>query len=191
MVSIPPYLPSLSWYAVWYAAMRGSRGDESSIACANRLLGIRGKDFARTEIRGVSAPSLLLSAAVAGGSHALLRSGNECEALISLHGDWPRIHLGALEASYGRAPFFSHLIQPLRAAFEPVPATLAELNRTMHGIVISMIHLAAEPARCGGVIYERGKELSEACIPELSALDALMRFGPEVSLLLEYEYLVK
>ncbi len=100
--------------------------EEEAVASANALLAAGGhspgREMTRTAVRpcgvtraGASADDgeMLLSVPVAGGAAALKRLSPE-ELHVSLHGSWPRIHRGAINACYGRTPWFPHF-QPLFA----------------------------------------------------------------------------
>ena len=168
--AIPPYLPTPGWYA---AFMR-SGGD---IASANSRLGISGKDFVRAAIRGQ-----LLSAAVEGGSGRLKGRHDVSGIRLSDHGNWPHVHLGALEARYGRAPYYQYVMPGLRRILDNPPETLAELNMRLHRHV--MTFLTAFPSDLPPGARERAGELKESADPALSIIDTLMNLGPETSLLL-------
>ncbi len=43
--ALPPYLPSLRWYAAWARAIADGLADDEAIAAANRATAIKGKDY--------------------------------------------------------------------------------------------------------------------------------------------------
>lgn len=113
-----PYLPSLLW-------MRGERN-------------LRPRDYARTVVWSNAPGGMVLSVPVAGGASVVKRvhpSGWE----ISPHGDWTRIHLGALEAAYGREPFFMHCFPAVAAVVEAYPPRLADLNARLLEVLIDSV----------------------------------------------------
>lgn len=185
MSALPPYLPSLRWYAVWARALAAGKTDAEAISFANGASGVKGKDFVRGAI-----PGQLLSVAIEGGSGRLKkldRSDSLQKALldsvrISSHGNWPHVHLGTLEAAYGRTPYYQHLADDLRALLSPPPERLADLNMSLHRLLSSWLRIPT--AAISQEAMTRGKELLSKADPELTVLDALMRIGPETSLLL-------
>jgi len=112
MVNVFPYAASAAWYAAWLRSLSSDCPMEEAIADANISTQTDGKDFARTRIRG-NAPGdeILLSVAVVGGASILKQSRRLSHAILSEHSDWQHNHLGALEASYGRAPFFRYIFR--------------------------------------------------------------------------------
>ncbi|MEZ3550879.1 MAG: WbqC family protein [Muribaculaceae bacterium] len=177
---IPPYAASFGWYAAWIHALSEGMNPDDAIAEANRQQGISGKGFARCRLRGRDGDTLL-SVAVVGGSHSLLRRGSELRAELSGHGNWPHAHLGALEAICGRAPYYQHLIPKLRDAIGNPPKSLRELNLSIHDDIATFLGVVATltpEAR------ERGNEIAADINPELSIIDPLMRFGKETLLAL-------
>ena len=187
MVIFPPYLASATWYAIWLGNRIDNGGDISEAVITANKLSAKERDFARTKIRNNDAV-LLLSAAVEGGAGKLKDKRNIGNICLSDHGDWRRTHMAAIEASYGRAPFFSHIIGGLHDIYADFRITkLEEFNLKFHSLLVkflldnidfSRINLfKAEPVLC-----ERGKEIAENIKPEISALDAVINFGPEAIL---------
>ncbi len=142
-----PYCASLAYY----------RGGAADIRHCNRALIGRG---------------VLLTVPVEGGSRSLKRLEHACggraeaqadlrSPRISLHGDWPRVHLGALEAVYGRAPFFAHYFPAVSGIIAGPPESLFGLNAAIDA-----------------------ERLLAQSDPALSMLDALFRLGPEAIFLL-------
>lgn len=182
MVAIPPYAPSLRWYEEWFRQVSKGKSDDEAITIANRECMIAGKDFARTVIRNGDNP-MILSVAVEGGSAKLKRRGSERSVKISGHGNWPHLHSGALEAVYGRMPYYRHIIPGIISILENTPGSLAELNRNLHSYLSSFLQPGSEIVLTEAV-KERGKELSLSVDRSVSIIDFLMRFGPETNLIL-------
>lgn len=190
MSAVVPYAASLHWYAVWLGERMAGKSDSEAVSAANRFCGIRGKAFARAAIGGHASP-MLLNVAVEGGSSALKRMGAERRATISLHGRWPHVHLGALDAHYGRAPYYQHVMPGLREILESVAAAdcLAEFNLLIHRWLSTFLCTEALSDGEGGglpgeAVFVRGAEIIRDLDPELSVIDALMRHGPETTLAL-------
>lgn len=184
---VVPYAASLRWYKEWFHCREEGMTDPMAISEANRVCGIRGKDFTRTSIGPSDAP-LQLSMAVEGGSSRLKRPGAEHHAAISLHGNWPHVHIGALEARYGRMPYYQHIIPSLKFLLQNMPATLMELNQNIHELFCGYLQPRIGKGEEWGVrieaVRERGCEIARYVDENLSVIDALMRFGPEINLML-------
>lgn len=179
MVTTPPYLASARWYAEWLRAVRNGASDAEGCIDANRLAGIKGKDFSRTSIP--SGDSVItLSVAVTGGAGRLRNMADPGHALLSLHGNWPHVHLGAFEAIYGRAPFYSHLRPELQEVYASLPDNLGELNRRLHSVVISWLNPYFSQVTPEAIA--RGGELLLQVREDISIIDLLMRYGPASAL---------
>lgn len=156
------------------------------MAEANRRCNIKGKDFTRTIVGNPSSP-MTLSVAIEGGASILKRKGTESRAVISMHGNWPHVHLGAIEAIYGRMPYYQHIMPGLRDILMDLPEKLSGLNRKVH-LWLSSFFQSDEAIRIGDSVLLRGDEIKDRLEPELSIIDALMRFGPETNLVLIRNY---
>lgn len=94
-----PYMASAGWYARrWFGSE--TRSQTSPLPWNRALVPVPGG--------APDAPPLALSVPVCGGSKAVKRRAPE-ELAVSDHGRWPQVHLGALEAAYGRLPFWRYL----------------------------------------------------------------------------------
>lgn len=89
------------------------------------------------------APDLLLTVPVAGGSGALRRfASREPERLvISQHGRWQHVHLGALEARLGRTPFWRHLEPLVVPLIADASGPLFSLNEALGKIMDKFLDL--------------------------------------------------
>lgn len=105
-----PYLPSLQW-----AATEGAGAT------------LRPRDYTRTLIESNTPGGQLLTVPVEGGASEVKR-GDVGNFKISDHGDWIRIHCGALEAAYGREPFFQHIFPGLSSIIEHHGESLMGMN---------------------------------------------------------------
>ncbi len=201
-MNVPPYAASLGWYGCWFQLRMAGMTDDEAIADANRQCNIKGKAFARTSVGNADFP-LVLSVAVDGGSSRLKRQGAEKNVKLSLHGNWPHTHLGGLEALYGRSPYYQHVIPGLREIYTNLPATLKDLNLSVHRWLTSFLQtdLGLLPSSDSGFlqpdsvqtgidlgvmdkVVRRGEEIAAMLSDDLSVIDALMRFGPETNLVL-------
>ena len=184
MVSIVPFLPSFGWYAEWLKALRAGNGSKEAVTNANNSYRLSGKDYARTRIAG-NEGTLLLSIPIVEGSSILKRMANLPEAMISEHGNWRHVHLGAFDASYGRAPFFPHIFPELRQIYSSQAYPLLQLfNEALHNLVCSLLDLDSVGTApvLPTPVRERAEELIRGINPEISIIDPLMRFGREALL---------
>ncbi|MDE6795050.1 MAG: WbqC family protein [Muribaculaceae bacterium] len=187
MVNVPPYAPSFDWYGCWYGFRMAGLSDNEAIAEANRICKISGKVFARTYVGNAEAP-LVLSVAVDGGASRLKRKGTEEWVKLSFHGNWPHTHLGGLEALYGRCPYYQHIIPGFREVYANLPASLKDFNLAVHRWLTSFLQTDFRATKVDldmmDKVMRRGEEIAAMLSGELSAIDALMRFGPEINLAL-------
>lgn len=118
---VTPYLGSAQWYAFrWFGI------PYSGPIRPNRTLVAPGK--------GLAIP-------VCGGSKTIRNGGGE-DAVVSGHGNWARIHLGAFEAAYGREPFWRFLEAEVAEILKSAPGRmLAEVN----GDLDKMLHRFLRP----------------------------------------------
>lgn len=115
---MPPYLPSLEWL--------------------NRQLQMKPREYTRTLIESNSPEGMVLTVPVVGGSSAAKRL-KPSQLEISSHGDWTRIHLGAIEAAYGREPFFQHFFPGMAEIIAGYPPMLEDLNANLLECMLSGI----------------------------------------------------
>lgn len=159
-----PYLASFGWYAGTTSAE-----PRKSNRCVIKTNGDR----------------LELAVPVAGGGRRLrgLRGWELAE--VSDHGNWTRRHCGALEAAYGRTPFFSHLFPGLKEVLDNPPALLADLCRELDAAVRRFLYGGGTlPGQATPQALARGREVLALVDPGVSLADPLMRFGPETLLAL-------
>lgn len=112
-----PYLPSINLCRQWLQYRIDGLGDE--IAWMNAFKSVYGggigncksnfyKPLARSVIAGAHGqPPLTLSVPVMGGASTVKRDHPE-EWLVSGHGRWGKMHIGALAAAYSYTPYFSY-----------------------------------------------------------------------------------
>ena len=185
MVIIPPYLASSEWYANWLQSLIATSDPGASIKEAN-CKAVSPREFGRTKIRETNGKELMLSVAVEGGGRQLRRLENVEKLLLSDHGDWKRVHLSAIEAAYGKYPFYLHVSDILSDIFNDTPpgSGLGKLNLRIHEEFANLllgnfdkndIKLLKEKE----IIKLRGKEIGEGITPGISILEPLMKYGPE------------
>ena len=173
MEIITPYLASTAWLQDKVTA-----------------LSLKTRDYSRTIIESNSPEGMVLTVPVVGGSTAAKRL-KPSQLEISDHGDWTRIHLGAIEAAYGREPYFPHLFPEIAIVIEHYPQHLASLNVLLMEKMMDFLGYNdaieeikklrdANPERCGNI----AKRLETKIKPSHSFLEPLFRLGPDSIFLL-------
>ena len=61
--------------------------------------------------------------------------------LISEHGNWRRLHWGALFSAYGRSPYFDYAADDLARVIHGSQRYLHEFNRQMHEVIVDFMDL--------------------------------------------------
>ncbi len=129
-----------------------------------------------------------------------------CDVLISEHGDWRRLHWGALFSAYGRSPYFDYVADDLSRVIHGNQRYLQEFNAQLHEVIVDFMDLPLttrytlpEPTDARPVIDLRGRiamkrpdalpianvpyyqmwAASEGFKPDLSILDLMMNLGRE------------
>ena len=63
------------------------------------------------------------------------------DVLISEHGDWRRLHWGALYSAYGRSPYFDYVADDLSRVIHGSQRFLHEFNRQLHEVIVDFMDL--------------------------------------------------
>ncbi len=66
------------------------------------------------------------------------------DVLISEHGDWRRLHWGALFSAYGRSPYFDYAADDLSRVIHGSQRYLHEFNRELHEVIVDFMDLDME-----------------------------------------------
>jgi len=64
-----------------------------------------------------------------------------CDVLISEHGDWRRLHWGALYSAYGRSPYFDYVADDLSRVIHGSQRYLHEFNSQLHEVIVDFMDL--------------------------------------------------
>ncbi len=169
----PPYLASTLW-------MQG-KVDPSAL---------KTRDYTRALIESNAPEGMSLTVPVIGGSSAAKRLKPE-SLEISAHGDWTRIHLGAIEAAYGREPYFQHLFPEIAPIISDYPQQLVSLNVVLLEKMMDFIGYCrvmdeisnlrdSNPERCAAI----SRRLESKIDARHSFLEPLFRLGPDAIFLL-------
>ena len=77
------------------------------------------------------------------------------DVLISEHGDWRRLHWGALFSAYGRSPYFDYVADDLSRVIHGTQRYLHEFNAQLHQVVVDFMDLPISTS------YEVGDSAAE------------------------------
>ena len=129
------------------------------------------------------------------------------DVLISEHGDWRRLHWGALYSAYGRSPYFDYVADDLSRVINGTQRYLHEFNAQLHEVVVDFMDLplvtryvdGIEAQGQAGIDDLRGRiamkkpdalpianvpyyqmwTAASGFLPDLSILDLMMNMGRE------------
>ncbi len=151
---------------------------------------LKTREFTRTLIDSNRDEGMTLTVPVVGGSSAVKRQ-KPSELRISGHGDWTRIHLGAIEAAYGKEPYFQHLFPQIASIISCYPQQLAEMNVLLMSAMFEFMNFketAAELETFRNSFPKRFAEIKERLVRKINTehtfLEPLFRFGRDSIFLL-------
>lgn len=182
-----PYLAPFSWYSHWLRGLLSGLDDSMARSEASRLCGVKGKLWCRSCCPSPAGGAVTLSIPIVGGASAIKRNSPE-SLMVSGHGEWPRTHIGALEAAYGRAPFYRHLEPDVchilhNAPGNPLPDVCEAIHLTIYRMlclpdVLPSLRqaLADNPFRFLGIAKELKGKISD---PSENFLGILAEYGPD------------
>ena len=188
-MTMVPFMASASWYAEWLRGLSIGMPEAEAVGLANCAADVYGKDFARCRIRG-NAGEILLSEAIEGGSPRLNRASALPKLMLSDHGNWRHVHIGALNAAYGRAPYFQHFMPLLNVVYNSEEKSLMRFNLMIHYAIRKMLFGDYDPLRlikdvgASAMALRRGKEIASEMPMKISVIDSLMRLGRDTTLAL-------
>lgn len=129
-----PYAASSLWYADRLYALASqptaTHADRQNIKGLNRCV-IAGPGGLQT----LTVPIL--------GSTKTMRRTPFAQLKVSEHGNWRLNHWRAIFSAYGKAPFFEHFAPLIEPLYARQWENLADLNTTIHNILIDAINLKA------------------------------------------------
>lgn len=171
---VTPFCPTVRWVSAYLTARLGGAGETEARLQADRSESVEGKAFAHCRL-----PNIRLSVPVTGGSSVLKR--HTAEPVLSEHGKWRREHLGAWNATYGRTPFFIHLMPQIAAVYERSEGmNIESFNSELLRVALNWIDSEAMML-CGMPYDEVRKELKPKIDVSLSIFDAIFRLGRETT----------
>lgn len=173
-MGMPPYLPSLKWL--------------QAATSARQLL--RTRDYTRTLIASNNPEGIVLTVPVVGGGASTKRLKPE-QLKISSHGDWPRLHLGAIEAAYGREPYFQHFFPEIEHKVRQYPEHLSELNEGLLTVLTKDLDYEGRRGEMARFRHQHERRYASICErltgkvdPQHSVIETLFRIGPDILFLL-------
>ena len=180
-------MASAEWYGSWLRLLVDGFSERESISNANEQMN-SSRDFARCKIKDRSNNLLMLSAAVEGGGRQLRSIENFPKILLSNHGNWRKTHQSAIEACYGKKPFYPYLsIELQEIYYDESIKTLEDFCNSLHQRLILILVRRLDVSKLKLIdkderLKERAKEIAKDIDPKISVLDALMSYGPETIL---------
>ena len=186
-MSFPPLAPSVAWFSNFLKEYILTQDRETAIRQSNLTLSSP-KEFGRFSLLDPKGEAKVQSVAVEGGSRQL-RSFSKIEDLrLSEHGDWRKVHLGALEAILGRKPFFRDLEPGLKNVYlNSQLLSLKDFNFAIFEVLFSFFIGNISPATLAEFknnpkVKARGKEIAGQFRSGMSVLQAAASFGKETLL---------
>jgi len=124
--------------------------------------------------------------------------------LISDHGNWPHVHLTALESAYGRTPYFEFYVDRLRPLLQyrqisvvdfclqadaevrrilDLPCQIVDINDVdISSPLVDDLRRSGVPEHFASGSYWQVRQTELGFIPGLSILDLIFNLGPEAVL---------
>ncbi len=185
-----PYLASFSWYLYWIRCRLAGLTPSESAETAWRQCNQKPREWSRTvlEIGGEDSVLRLTVPLVGGASTA--KKGIYANPEISDHGDWQRLHIGALNAVLGHTPYSSYFLPEIRNIISTTPEKLIDLNFKLHKVVLELMDIENIIQFIGKnkknlhkkAVIETGEEMMKTINPEESIVVPLSHFGPRLIL---------
>ena len=182
----PPYLASGAWYSRWLASI--SENPDTNLAVATANIDENARDFSRCAIQCPGHGRMLLTIPIEGGGKTLRNTNKMGLAFLSNHGNWRKKHLAAIEAAYGKKPYFNHFFPLLKQVFDNTQIdSLKEFNLSIHAICASFLlgslpYGAIKIINSDNHLKERSKEIAIQIKTDVTIIDPLMNLGPEAIL---------
>lgn len=187
MVTFPPAAPTGRWWADFLKGLCVTHNTGEAICAANRLIATP-KDFGRFYLKDAKGEVKTESVAVEGGNRQL-RTFNKLNALqLSEHGDWRKVHLGALDAVLGRKPFWRYIEPSIKRVYENRKRKkLHEFNMAIFQVILSFLMEDIDiesllKHKDNKEVKARGKEIAEGIDPDISVIQAIANYGKEALL---------
>ena len=183
MVIFPPLAPSARWFSIFIRELSVTNDLSQAIFNTNSII-LSPKEFGRFYLSDHQGTRFLQTIAVEGGGRQMRSFDKIGTLILSEHGDWRRIHLGAFEANLGRKPFYPYLQDFLLKVYTNRSLKrLEDFNSAIFKVCYSLLLGDIPPASLSllqsGILMERGKEIAERIENEVSVLQVLAALGRE------------
>lgn len=176
-----PYLGSVSLYQKFVEAILNQSIPSQYV----------GAKLSETIISAADGSDLALTVPLCGGARAC-RTTDPDSWIISDHGRWPRIHLGALNAAYSRTPYYDHYAPELASIIRKAPGnSFVDFSQELHQWAVKSIDiyniadsLRLMMAESPTLILSRAEAIAKHIMPHRSVCELIFKFGPEAIFLL-------
>lgn len=174
-----PAAASVEWYSRWLRRRLEGLPDHEACDAACADLHTDPKSLRRYSLPDAGQPGKVVTLSIP------VRKGT---GLLSDHGNWPRVHLGTLNALYGRKPYFTFVSDAINPIFADAGTemsgcgilSLAEFNLRLHRAIAQWIDLDAARMALNGNLTEVCREFATKVNCSLSILDPVSRFGKDI-----------
>ncbi|MDE6218105.1 MAG: WbqC family protein [Muribaculaceae bacterium] len=167
--------------ATWRILLQHKLGVETFALPENNA-----KALTRTLIANEKGERQTLSLPIAGGGHSA-RHTDPAEWMVSDHGRWTDVHLGAIQAAYGQSPYYIHYIDSLQRILREAPlrpyASLCmgigewvDQSIGLSGLLHSLTELSE---RNPALLKSRVESACRGIDPSLSIAHVIFHLGPE------------
>lgn len=187
MVTFPPLAPSVGWFSDFIQAVVACEDRAKAIETANSKL-LSPKEFGRFVLKDWRGEKRVQSLAVEGGGRQLRTFNKLSKLRLSEHGEWRKVHTGAIETILGRKPFYRDIEDRIRSVYSNMELkTLDEFNTAILEVMYTFLIGNLQPVELAkysefNVIKERGKEIADELDKEVTILEALASHGKETLL---------
>ena len=187
MVSFPPYIPSAQWFGNFLKSLTRDKDYYEAVKFANSNLDSP-REFGRFCLKERGGKIMTLSIPVEGGGRQLRSWKGIEDCCLSEHGDWRKVHVGALESCLGRKPFYREIETELSPVlFNKQLKSLRDFNSAIFSKLFSFL-MGNLQIKDLTKFYEkeelrlRGNELATVIKPDQTSLVTLTLLGREALL---------
>lgn len=187
MVNFPPYIPSAQWFGNFLKSLVREMDYYEAVKFANSNLDSP-REFGRFCLKERGGKIMTLSIPVEGGGRQLRSWRGVKDCCLSEHGDWRKVHLGALESCLGRRPFYREIETELSPViFNKELKSLRDFNSAIFSKLLSFLMGNLHPVDLN-IFYKRedlrlrGIELAERIDPGMTSLEPITLMGREALL---------
>lgn len=174
-----PAAASVEWYSRWLRRRLEGLTDHEACDAACADLHTDPKTSRRYSLPNAQHPGRAVTLSIP------VRKGSE---LLSDHGNWPHVHLGTINALYGRKPYFpfvSDAINPIFLNIAPDALkygnlSLHDFNLALHNEIVQWIDLDAASMARNARLRDVCNDFATKVNYSLSILDPLFRFGKDI-----------